>query len=254
MKSIGRKIIRLESVDSTNNYTANLIKGNIIDHGTVILADEQFAGKGQRNAEWLSNPGENLTFSVFLSSVNLSVERQFVLTQFVSISLVHFFKQRNIEAKIKWPNDIYVGENKIAGILIENQLNANAIKNSIVGIGLNVNQVSFNGINATSLKLCTSESYIPHEVLFEYIGVFNELLDVFWLKSSEIDRLYSNLLLGLGMIRQFIDSSGEFNGTIVGVTESGKIRILVNEEERNYDLKEIQFLMRSDSEASQTCN
>ena len=83
---IGTKIIRLESVDSTNNYVANLLKAREINSGTVVLADEQFAGKGQRGSEWATNAGENLTFSFFLDNVNLSVNRQFELTQLVSLS------------------------------------------------------------------------------------------------------------------------------------------------------------------------
>ncbi len=119
---IGQKIIHLESVDSTNNYVANLIQRKEITHGTVIMADEQFAGKGQRGAEWHVNPGKNLTFSFLLENINLSISQQFFLTQVVSVSLVNLLKKLKLTAQIKWPNDIYINRNKIAGVLIENQV------------------------------------------------------------------------------------------------------------------------------------
>ena len=148
---IGQKIIHLESVDSTNNYVANLIKRSEITHGTVIMADEQFAGKGQRGAEWYVKPGENLTFSFFLENVNLSVSQQFYLTQVVSLSLVDVLTTLKLTAQIKWPNDIYIKDRKIAGVLIQNQVSNGMVNTAIIGIGLNVNQQSFEGFSATSL-------------------------------------------------------------------------------------------------------
>ena len=146
---IGQKIIRLDVVDSTNNYIANLIKQGSIDSGTVIMADEQFAGKGQRDAQWQSSAGENLTFSFFLDDVNLSVSRQFNLSQVVALSLYNFLNNLGLDATIKWPNDIYIKGRKIAGVLIENQLKGSLIKSAIVGVGLNVNQTEFQGFSAT---------------------------------------------------------------------------------------------------------
>ena len=133
---IGSKIIHLESVDSTNNYAANLVRQGNCDHGTVILADDQFLGKGQRGSEWIATKGDNLTTSIVLTPDNLSVEDQFYLTCLASLSVVDTLKEYHIEASIKWPNDIYVEHKKIAGILIENSFQGNSIKSSIIGIGL----------------------------------------------------------------------------------------------------------------------
>ena len=140
MEQIGRKIVRLESVDSTNNYTANLIKSGELVHGSVIMAVEQTNGRGQMGAEWLVKPGENLTFSIFLDNVNLSVDNQFFLTRLVSVSLIDFLANFNIPAMIKWPNDLFVNDKKIAGVLIENNVSGSFIQKSIIGIGLNVNE------------------------------------------------------------------------------------------------------------------
>ena len=109
---IGQKIIHLDSVDSTNNYVANLINEGKIEHGTVVLADAQLEGRGQRNARWSVNAGENLTFTVFMDNVNLSVARQFFLNRLVSLCLVRFLCKLGLSPKIKWPNDIFVGGKK----------------------------------------------------------------------------------------------------------------------------------------------
>jgi BirA family biotin operon repressor/biotin-[acetyl-CoA-carboxylase] ligase len=173
MKEIGSKIIRLESVDSTNNYTANLIKEGKIDHGTVILAVDQFGGRGQRDAEWLVKPGENLTLSIFLDRVNLSVENQFRISKWISLAVVDLLASRGIQAEIKWPNDIFVNGKKIAGMLIENSLGSSLVKSSIVGIGLNVNQTEFSGFEATSMKLELGDHSSLDELLFSLIGKIN---------------------------------------------------------------------------------
>ncbi|MEJ6617293.1 MAG: biotin--[acetyl-CoA-carboxylase] ligase [Crocinitomicaceae bacterium] len=239
---IGRKIIHLESVDSTNNYIANLLKEGILEDGTVILADEQFAGKGQRNAEWLTKPGENLTFSFFLSNVNLSVQNQYFLTCTVSISLVQLFNKFGLDAKIKWPNDIYVNNKKIAGVLIENQLSSSHIKNSIIGIGLNINQREFDGLNATSILLETEARKTPMEVLYSFIEMFNSS----WKNFSQrmlprVKSDYISNLFQLNELKNYEDSRGDFEGIIRNVLDSGHLVIERNGEEQHYGLKEIVF-------------
>ena len=239
---IGRKIIRLESVDSTNNYIANLLKDGILEDGTVILADEQFAGRGQRNAEWLTKPGENLTFSFFLGNVNLSVQNQFFLTCIVSISLVQLLDKFGLKSKIKWPNDIYINNKKIAGVLIENQLSSSAIKNSIIGIGLNINQLEFDGLNATSILLETEDRNTPMNVLYSFIETINSNWNSFserMLPNVKLD--YISRLYQLNEMKSYEDNEGEFIGTITNVLDSGHLVIERNGEQRQYDLKEISF-------------
>ena len=119
---IGQKLISLSVVDSTNNYTAKLHSRDEIDHGAVILAENQLNGRGQRGTEWQSEPGNNLTFSFLLTEINLSVLDQFRLNQLASIAIINTLDNYDIDAYIKWPNDIYVGREKIAGMLIENSI------------------------------------------------------------------------------------------------------------------------------------
>ncbi len=241
---IGQKIIHLESVDSTNNYVANLIQRSEISHGTVILADEQFAGKGQRGAEWHVNAGENLTFSFLLENVNLSVSQQFYLTQVVSLSLISLLKKLKLTAQIKWPNDIYVKGSKIAGVLIENQVSNGMVNKSIIGIGLNVNQQSFEGFNATSLTLELGQSFHLKEVLFSFIHSFNEHWMAFNNETKQvIKNEYLTHLLNYEKTAKYIDETGEFEGKITGVTEAGQLELLVGSEIKNYDIKGIQFIL-----------
>lgn len=239
---IGRKIIRLDSVDSTNNYIANLLKEGILENGTVILADEQYAGRGQRNAEWLVIPGENLTFSFFLGSVNLSVQNQFYLTCIVSISLVRLLNKFGLNAKIKWPNDIYIDQKKIAGVLIENQLSSLTVKSSIVGIGLNINQIEFNGISATSVLKETGAQKLPMDVLYSYIELFNSN----WSQFSEhmlpeIKSVYLSNLFQLNELKKYEDEGGIFEGKITDVLDSGHLIVDRAGIQKKYELKEISF-------------
>lgn len=239
---IGKKIIRLESVDSTNNYIANLLKEGNLEDGTVILADDQFAGRGQRKAVWLAKPGENLTFSFFIDNVNLSVQHQFFLTCIVSLTLVKLCEKFGLNAKIKWPNDIYIDQRKIAGVLIENQLSSNSIKKSIIGIGLNINQDDFTGLNATSLLLETSIKRTPMDVLFSFIQLFNaQWHDFSERKIPEVKADYLTYLFQMNELKFYEDEKGTFEGVITGVQNSGHLVINRNGTSQQFDLKEISF-------------
>lgn len=241
---IGRKIIQLECVDSTNNYVAKLIQENNIEVGTVILADEQLNGRGQRGSVWSSNSGENLLMSFYLDSVILSVSNQFVLSKVVAVSIVNTLLCFGIEAKIKWPNDIYVKGRKISGVLIENQISGKHLKNSIVGIGFNINQIEFNDLNATSL-MNEIKTFTPiKEFTLSFIHQFNLIWEkVENKKYNVIDELYISNLYLLNQESIFIDEEGVFVGVISGVKENGHLILVSKEREKTtYDLKEVTFV------------
>ena len=240
---IGRKIIHLNSVDSTSNYTANLIKKGEIDHGTVIMADDQFSGRGQRDAKWLVKSGENLTFSVFVDNVNLSVDEQFYINEMVSLILVRFLEKLGLKSKIKWPNDIYVNGKKIAGVLIENQIAGSTIKSCIIGIGININQIEFEGFTATSTYLDDGILRKLKEALFVFIHTFNS----FWKDFSDENRKqtrsdYLEKIYRLNEVAEFEDKSGKFFGQITDVLNSGELVIEREGLIKSYNLKEIIFL------------
>ena len=136
-------LIEVDKATSTNTLAASMPDA---PHGTVIRAISQTAGRGQRGNPWESEPGKNLTVSIVVRPDNISAGDQFLICRAVSVALVQLLDRvlpRGLEAEIKWPNDIYVGDKKICGILIENSLTGSTIDRSILGIGLNVNQCDF---------------------------------------------------------------------------------------------------------------
>ena len=166
-------IIWLDSIDSTNEEAKRHISD--IDNLSVLSAYEQTEGRGQRGNTWTSTPGENLMFSIVLKNPKISARDQFCINEITSLSVVDFLSQHGISARIKWPNDIYVGSKKICGILIENSLRGSGISSSIIGIGLNINQRNFdvNLPNPTSMALCQPEStYEIHQCLEEFMDIF----------------------------------------------------------------------------------
>ena len=240
MKLFGREIIHLSAIDSTNNFAAMLISDQLCQNGTAILADSQSYGKGQRGNSWHSEPGKNLLLSFVFKPDNLSVARQNELTWITSICIVKTLGKFNIEAQIKWPNDIFVRGKKIAGILIENQLTGEFISNSIIGIGLNVNQQNFGEFKATSIY-----TEIHHEIEIDL--VFRELCDqmnLFFdkLNKNEINQIkydYQSKLFQKNEACEYEDQNGKFKGEIIGINDNGFLLIKVENETREYGIKEI---------------
>lgn len=179
-------IMWLESVDSTNSEAKRRISD--IDNLSVLSALSQSEGRGQKGNKWSSVPGENLTFSIVLKfgeqtagelRLAVTAREQFVLTEITSLSIVEFLSRHGIKAKIKWPNDIYVGDKKICGVLIENSLRGKNLSSSIIGIGLNVNQRNFdvNLPNPTSMILETGIEEDIRSCLEEFMDIFQDYLE-----------------------------------------------------------------------------
>lgn len=243
---IGRKIIFKEYVDSTNNYAAKLLHAGELLDGTVIMSGEQTAGRGQRSTVWAAEPYKNLIFTCFLRYDNLSVANHQSITHFVSIALVDLLCFFGITASIKWPNDLVVGNQKIAGILIENQLESRHIKSSIIGVGLNVNQTEFHALNATSMSLQKAEFFSMESVYLKFIDClqnrFNQLQnqDLAGLKTDYLAQLWLK-----DIVSYFEDKNGVFEGVIRGTDENGNLIVDRKSGQQLYDLKEITFLSRN---------
>jgi BirA family transcriptional regulator, biotin operon repressor / biotin---[acetyl-CoA-carboxylase] ligase len=240
---IGRKIIHKDTVDSTNNYIAKLLsEGNLAD-GTVIMADKQFAGRGQRGNSWYTEEGKNLIFSCYVEYHELPVQKQEVITHVVSLSLLEVFNIFNIQLDIKWPNDLLFEGKKVAGILIENQLERNLIKSSIIGIGCNINQLEFPDLHATSLAIISRKEHPIHEIAVYLIHALNKNLEL--LKQKQFSILKNMYLSKLWLLNQrsfFKDEFGVFSGKIIGTSEYGQLLVEKDNTVRTYDLKEIEFL------------
>ncbi len=241
-----RAIIRLETVDSTNNYAANLVRLSLPPEGTVITAQEQTFGKGQRNSDWESLSGENLLCSVVLYPKFLRAENQFTLSQTIAVALREIFEhEMETEAFIKWPNDIIVNDKKIAGILIENTLSNQRLSSSIIGIGINVNQTSFDTLKATSMKRVTGKFHdVEALLLFLIHSIEKYYFKLQTVGSTEITQMYNEHLYKLNRLSDFVFENRQIKATITGVDISGKLK-LKNEDGQQFscDLKEISMIL-----------
>jgi BirA family transcriptional regulator, biotin operon repressor / biotin---[acetyl-CoA-carboxylase] ligase len=226
---IGHPIKILEEVNSTNSYALELIQELPPIEGCVIWAKYQLEGRGQRGTTWISEPYANLTFSIVLQPHFLPIAEQFQLTKAIALGIAAFVSHRledNSNVKIKWPNDIYVKNCKIAGVLIENVLEQSVIRYSVVGIGLNLNQVVFDLSipNPVSLKILTGKAFDPEDCLKLLCSfIEKQYLDLRAGKYQQIDEAYFNLLYRRGIWSDYMLSGNKIIADIVGINSSGHL-------------------------------
>lgn len=238
----GQFIIRLDRVDSTNNYTSEYLRQNVMPEGAVVVAKQQFAGKGQRGNSWISETGKNLTCSFYVKPKFISPSEQFQLNKWVSCAIVQTIEELGFDSKIKWPNDIYVHDQKIAGILIENSI-GNQFNHSVIGIGLNVNQQVFEDLkNPTSLAKLSREEIDVNRVLEVLCTKLEQGYLILKNKLSAFDDQYLSNLYRKEEWASYKDSINEFQGMITGVDQTGKLVLVKEGIEKKYDFKEIEFL------------
>lgn len=238
---LGNRIVKLDETASTNNYLQEMMVNTPCFEGLMVVAKNQLQGKGQRGNTWESENGKNLTFS-FLLKPNVLVEEQFVLSQVVSLGIYDFLAKMGFEqVAVKWPNDIYVDGKKIAGILIENTLNANKISTCIVGIGLNVNQIQFSpNINATSLAILTDKAFDLEQLLTELLQYIEyRYLQLKAGKNNQLKQDYLSVLLGYQKPMHYVVNDQRITGIIRGVSAIGKLQVEINTQVKEFDLKEI---------------
>lgn len=241
---IGNKIVELDRVDSTNIYVNTILDRENPEEGTVFWAREQFAGKGQQGNKWESESGKNLTFTILLKPVFLAATRQFMLNKAIALGALDFViafltnpftRERDQNSRkdvpavtIKWPNDIYVGDQKIGGILIEHKIMGKTISATLAGIGLNINQTRFAPEIPNPVSLI---HFLRREV--ELTGALNAV-------CRSIDRRYQTLqdacfaslssefnqhLLGYEQWRNYLCDGVVFEGKIAGVDDPGRLII-----------------------------
>ncbi|MFN3784450.1 MAG: biotin--[acetyl-CoA-carboxylase] ligase [Spirosomataceae bacterium] len=244
---IGRNVIYLPTCHSTNDSALEIIQSNSPLEGTVVITDNQTAGRGQRGARWEATSHQNLTFSLILYPSFLLAHQQFKLSQVVSLGIHAFLRRKGVQdAWIKWPNDVYVGEKKMGGILIENTLQGSSIKTAVVGIGLNVRQLSFENPQATSLARVLNQFELSLSTCLEEI--LEEIERLYLMMSDTtswgfIHQLYEKQLLGMGQKRDYLDESGNrFQGIIRGVHPAGLVQIEKQDGKLQlFDLKQVAF-------------
>ena len=234
----------LPSCHSTNEVAQDLLQSDVAE-GTIVITDDQFAGKGQAGNEWRSFPGQNLTFSLILRPTFILPKEQFLITIVLSLGIKKALEEiLPGEIKIKWPNDIFFNNRKIAGLLIENVLRGNHYDSCIAGIGLNVNQTEFpKDIRATSVKLATGQSLDLNLMLNSMLKSISEYYIKLQSERSNhlVDR-YHQSLLGLGEDRKFSAEGEEFDGVIEGTDEFGRLQVRKGIDLLVFQHKEIQML------------
>lgn len=244
-QTLGKQIIKLSCVDSTNNYTAKLVKETKISFGTVIMADFQTHGKGQRSSIWKSEKGLNLLISIYFDSSFLNSENIFFLSKAVALAIRECIEKIiGIKVSIKWPNDILINGSKIAGVLIENQWKNEKLSSSIIGIGINVNQVVFSEENVVSLKNLTSRFYNLNSILKSLCSSldsqFTRLRNFEFL---EIDRQYHSFLFNYNQWYNYEKNKINFKGRLIKVDSFGKMVLeLENGDKKSFDIKEVSIL------------
>lgn len=230
------KIIKLDAIGSTNSFLKELAQNSSITDYTIAVAKNQTSGRGQMNNSWSSEPNKNLTFSIFTTFKNLLTEHQPYLNFAVSLAIFEVLNEMSVPGlAIKWPNDIMSGNKKICGILVETTLVSHRIKNTIIGIGLNVNQERFPSYisNASSLKNILGKNFDLDSILLklsERVRLKIEELEHH--NFEDVHQLYLKQLYKKDVPTAFKNESTQlfFMGMIKDVSSSGNLRIQLEDD------------------------
>ncbi|WP_340074696.1 biotin--[acetyl-CoA-carboxylase] ligase [Leptobacterium sp. I13] len=240
-------MIKLDAIDSTNSFLKKLSGEKELNDYTVVLAEYQSGGRGQMGTSWKSEPGKNLTCSIYKKVLCVDRTAQFYLNIAVSLAVYDVLQSLTIpQLKIKWPNDILSANQKICGILIENVIKQGQLYNTIIGIGLNVNQTDFSGLlNATSLKLLTGRSYDLDELVQRIIQKL-QIYEKYIIEKifKELSQTYEACLFRKDKPSTFKDAKGQlFMGYIKGISNDGRLKVLLEDEVmKEFELKEVKLL------------
>lgn len=258
---IGSRIIELDRTASTNDYAAQWsVKGGFED-GTVIWAHEQYAGRGQDHNQWLSESGKNLTLTVCLRPSFLRPEEQFLLNKSVALGVLDFLRHyvrypsdtregdglTTSDPRIKWPNDLYIGRQKIGGILIESRIMGSEITEVFAGIGVNINQTRFapDVPNPVSLIHILRHEVVLREALANLCqSLENRYRALRAADPKEISAEYDRSLLGYGEPMDFLRDGESFRAEVRGVDDHGRLILAGDQGEPVYfSHKEIGFVL-----------
>lgn len=245
-------IVHLLEVDSTNRYVrdeaAALWQNRGISDFAVVTAGHQTAGRGQRGNTWNSNAGENLLFSILVRpGETLEVSKQFLLSQAVALSIHDAMKCYGIDTLLKWPNDIYAGNRKLAGILLELDYSGAFVEQATIGIGLNVNQEGFPPMDRTpvSMKMLRKRDFILDDVLATILDLFEHYYtEMRFGNRDAIAAEYKRVLLGMNERHTFIDRDGRFDAVIQDIESDGHLILRRNDGSTGrYAFKEVEMVI-----------
>jgi BirA family biotin operon repressor/biotin-[acetyl-CoA-carboxylase] ligase len=243
---VAKKVHYLPSCHSTNDIAAELVRSNEFSEGLVVITDKQTNGRGQRGNVWLSSANKNLTFSLILQPHFIKIQDQFLISKAIAVGIGAYLEAFATDVKIKWPNDIYIGDKKIAGVLIENSIQGAGIASCIVGIGININQTDFDTDRITSIKLIQGEN-LNLETEFQKLCLE---LDVAYsnLKSAkgiqQINHAYNQHLYGFLQHRFYKVNGVKKEGQVVGISPLGMLQVQFSGEEdwKEFNNQEIEWL------------
>lgn len=227
------RIIKLDAIDSTNTFLKEISSAEALEDYTVVTAKVQTKGKGRMGNEWSSKSSKNLTFSVFKYLQGITFDNQFYLSVVVALAITRALKAYNIpKLFVKWPNDILSADKKVGGILIENVIKKNNLAYSIIGIGLNVNQIEFEQLpRASSLKKISGQTYDLDEILQQvliHLKHYFTLLDAGNTEALRAD--YESQLFRKNKPSTFENAKGElFSGFIQGISNTGSLVVLLED-------------------------
>ena len=242
------RIIHIDETDSTNRWMKELIQlhpSEETQHEMVVVCDYQTAGRGCGSNSWEAEPGKNLLMSVLMHPKKVSARTQFIITQIVSVALCRTIETvigSEHRVTIKWPNDIYVGDKKICGVLIENSIEGRRIKDCIIGIGLNVNQTEFrsDAPNPVSMAQLTGKEMNREEVLNAFLDELSKQCE-----NRNIHRDYLRMMYRCDGMYPFESEGTRFMARVVGVNDDG--RLMLEDEDgiaHLYRFKEITFIIK----------
>ncbi len=245
LKHFNYSIVKVNQTLSTNDLLKEMILSQKLENGFTLQAESQTKGKGQKGNIWVAEPGKNLTFSTFITP-QLSTEKVFYLNIMASLVIRKTLEDLKIDAVIKWPNDVFVKHKKIAGILIENQIQGGKIKKSVLGIGLNVNQNNFpENTLATSIKKelkCEMDLDAVFKKLYYNLDFYFDLLinqHFFILKKTYLKHLYQKD----AWCEYSSKKLGQFSGNIQDINENGQLVVkTIDGIKHSFDKQTIRFL------------
>ncbi len=240
---LGKNLINLPTCASTNQEAQIYLQTQLYTtEGTIIITENQTAGRGQRGNIWETKPNTNLTFSLILSPKFLLASEQFKLNIAITVGISDAL-QNYLPIQIKWSNDIYTENRKLGGILIENTIQQNYINNSIIGIGLNINQIDFNLPNATSIAKEKSQEYNLQTVLEKVVlGIENRYLQLRGGQYEMLKAIYLQRLYWYQELHTFEAAKKTFVGMIIGTDIYGRLAINIADKIQYFDVKEVVFI------------
>ena len=241
---LGKTLDYLPSCHSTNDLASEAIRAGGALEGAVFITDFQTAGRGQHGSSWESRPGENFTLSLLLKPTFLTLSRQFALSQAIALGVRDYLASYLPDVSIKWPNDLYLTNKKMGGILIENKLQGSRIQHAVVGIGLNINQTTFGDLRASSLALSTGRRFDLAEELPKLLLA----IEPFYLRlragdTDFIQQQYLGYLVGLYQKRQYTIGNKRVEAILIGISPEGwlRLKLCADHHIREYAPKEVSW-------------